>query len=198
MHNGESVVSGMPALYDPSTSLPEQAEALLASWLSGTMLHDASYTKLREISLTDRDARLLGARAPSGSRLGVSHRRTQRGNVDGVLWARPRNHVGAMDPAREHRRCGRSTAKTIPRPNRSAVTLTQQKASGIGAAIPEALGQERRLTLQPVPHLRHDPNVPRPALIVLQLAAQRTDVRVDRAPRRRALASPHFPREIRS
>jgi hypothetical protein len=38
-------------LYDPSTSLRHQAEVMLASDFTGTVVQDASYTKLREISL---------------------------------------------------------------------------------------------------------------------------------------------------
>jgi outer membrane receptor protein involved in Fe transport len=38
-------------LYDPSTSLREQAEAFVASGRGGMTLEDASYTKLREVSL---------------------------------------------------------------------------------------------------------------------------------------------------
>src|SRR5688500_11052378 len=52
------------------------------------------------------------------------------------------------------------------------------------------------LTLEPVPHLRHHANVPRPALIDFELSPERTDVRVDRAARCRDLAPPHFAREL--
>jgi hypothetical protein len=62
---------GCPALYDPSTSLRGQAEALLAFTSTGAMVHDASYTKLREISLRI-ETPAAWARALGGSRLGVS------------------------------------------------------------------------------------------------------------------------------
>ena len=59
------------ALYDPSTSLPDQAEAILAPGSSGTVVQDASYTKLREISLRI-ETPASWARALGGSRLSVS------------------------------------------------------------------------------------------------------------------------------
>lgn len=59
------------ALYDPSASLRDQAEAMLASGGSGAAVEDASFTKLREISLRI-DAPASLARALGGSRLRFS------------------------------------------------------------------------------------------------------------------------------
>jgi hypothetical protein len=60
-----------PALYDPSTPVRDQANAMLALHGIGTMVQDASYTKLREISLKiETPASWAGAL--HGSRLAVS------------------------------------------------------------------------------------------------------------------------------
>jgi TonB dependent receptor len=59
------------ALYDPSTPLRDQAEAILAPQSVGATVQDASYTKLRELSVK-WDAPMAWARAMGGSRLTVS------------------------------------------------------------------------------------------------------------------------------
>ena len=59
------------ALYDPSTSLRDQAEAMLAPGGTGGTLQDASYTKLREVSLRF-EAPSSWAQALGASRLGIS------------------------------------------------------------------------------------------------------------------------------
>ena len=58
-------------LYDPSTSLQEQAEALAASGRAGMTLQDASYTKLREVSLRF-EAPASWAQTFGASRLAIS------------------------------------------------------------------------------------------------------------------------------
>lgn len=59
------------ALYDPSASLRDQAEALLAPGGAGATVEDASFTKLREVSLRI-DAPASWARALGGSRMRFS------------------------------------------------------------------------------------------------------------------------------
>jgi hypothetical protein len=58
-------------LYDPSTPLHDQAEALLAPGSASTTIQDASFTKLREVSLRVA-APASWARALGASRLDVS------------------------------------------------------------------------------------------------------------------------------
>jgi TonB-dependent Receptor Plug Domain len=67
----ERCFSECQALYDPSTSLRDQAEAILAPGSTRTVVQDASYTKLREISLRIQTP-ASWARALGGSRLSVS------------------------------------------------------------------------------------------------------------------------------
>lgn len=59
------------ALYDPSTPFAEQAEAILAGGLTLTSVQDATYTKLREISLR-LEMPASWARMLGGSRMHVS------------------------------------------------------------------------------------------------------------------------------
>jgi outer membrane receptor protein involved in Fe transport len=64
-------ISQCPALYDPSTSLRDQAEALQVFGNSWPMVKDASFTKLREISLR-LEAPTSWARAFGASRMTLS------------------------------------------------------------------------------------------------------------------------------
>lgn len=77
-----------PALYDPSTSVREQTEAILASGLTGSTVQDASFTKLREVSLRI-EAPMSWARA-----LGASWMTVALAGRNVATWT----HYGGLDP----------------------------------------------------------------------------------------------------